>query len=124
MSAELNDSTAVDPSAAPAPAEEIPSAPVADDSPAEAGNPGAEEGAGTGGDAKPNSSTKPARSSGSSNKKVARPRPSAAGGSKKGVADDKSFKPGETVLARLRGYPPWRELGFDRFPRFKVLGRC
>lgn len=57
-------------------------------------------------------SSKPASKSKqpASNKKVARPKPraSAAGGSKK-PDESKAFTAGETVLARLKGYPPWRE---------------
>lgn len=39
-----------------------------------------------------------------------KPRKSTGGGPKKSNANENAkFEYGETVLARLRGYPPWRE---------------
>lgn len=71
---------------------------------------------------KPASRTRPS-STVDAKKKIARPSvPGAkkgassggAGASKKasGAAADKSFNPGDIVLARLKGYPPWREFCF------------
>jgi outer membrane biosynthesis protein TonB len=63
---------------------------------------------------KPESTTKPT----SSNKKTARPakpRASIGGASKKAgngtasASGERSFSVGDIVLARLKGYPPWRE---------------
>lgn len=61
----------------------------------------------------PASKAKPASKKASSAKPPAKARASTGGAPKKGAAaadtGSKSFKVGETVLARLKGYPPWRE---------------
>lgn len=61
----------------------------------------------------PTSKAKPASKKASSAKPPTKARTSTGGAPKKGAAaadsGSKSFKIGETVLARLKGYPPWRE---------------
>jgi hypothetical protein len=72
---------------------------------------------------KPASRTRPS-STVDPKKKIARPSVPGAkkaqssggvGASKKASAPagDKTFNPGDIVLARLKGYPPWRELIVD-----------
>ncbi len=59
----------------------------------------------------------PAKPASSPEKKIARPakpRSSMPGKGKKTDGEPKSFQPGDIVLSRLKGYPPWRE-SFYRF---------
>ena len=67
----------------------------------------------------------PQRSTSSPVKKIARPakaRPSLPGKSKKGgEGDNKSFQIGDIVLARLKGYPPWREWSLWSFAARRSL---
>lgn len=79
--------------------------------------------------------TKPASSSAkkATASKPAKGRPSAAGASKKGGAsaadENRKYEVGDIVLARLRGYPPWREysscltsaLGVHKLTRYLLL---
>jgi hypothetical protein len=46
---------------------------------------------------------------------AAAPKPKSKGGAKgkkAAPADDVKYESGDIVLARLRGYPPWRECGW------------
>ena len=94
----------VEPSPAPIPedAEDAPYVqPEADDGPSAPAPIEAE--------AEPSGVTKPPLKSApsSSKKKIARPAKSTPG--KKGDGEPKSFRPGDIVLGRLKGFPPWRE---------------
>lgn len=72
---------------------------------------------------KPVSSKKPKSSKNNGSAAPASSRRKSAGGSKAAVEGNHSFKSGDIVLTRLKGYPPWRKSDLERGRACLVTGR-